>query len=304
MKFAAGMTWKAAFFAGFVPFIPLDIVKCIAAVLIAKPIQVAFYAMEDSMGHGGKKKVEDAANVVYEFGDDSITYGEYFIYGKTIEEDYQKTYGSGVWNLEMKTDAGTQTVKDVTNQEKKININRVKVLAGQALEMNISLSDSEKAEIENLAETFYSGLTERDLKNTEITKDLVKKVMEENAVAKKVYSQKIAEYDFEISEEEARMTTFYDLVFECYSLDKDGTVKEFSDEKKATQLEKANEALSSLAQDENVTYQDIVDKYKLKYSMHRVLRQMYFSLLVEKQTREIQKKSGFMILEMICHHLE
>ena len=59
MKFAAGMTWKAAFFAGFVPFIPLDIVKCIAAVLIAKPIQVAFYAMEDSMGHGGKKKVEE-----------------------------------------------------------------------------------------------------------------------------------------------------------------------------------------------------------------------------------------------------
>ena len=59
MKFAAGMTWKAAFFAGFAPFIPLDIVKCIAAVLIAKPIQVAFYAMEDSMGQGGKKKVEE-----------------------------------------------------------------------------------------------------------------------------------------------------------------------------------------------------------------------------------------------------
>lgn len=219
-----------------------------------------------SLAGCGKKKVEDAANVVYEFGDDSITYGEYFIYGKTIEEDYQKTYGSGVWNLEMKTDAGTQTVKDVTIDDIINNINRVKVLAHQAQEMNISLSDSEKAEIENLAETFYSGLTERDLKNTEITKDLVKKVMEENAVAKKVYSQKIAEYDFEISEEEARMTTFYDLVFECYSLDKDGTVKEFSDEKKATQLEKANEALSSLAQDENVTYQDIVDKYKLKYS--------------------------------------
>ena len=35
---------------------------------------------------------------------------------------------------------------------------------------------------------------------------------------------------------------------------------------KATQLQKANEALSSLAQDENVTYQDIVDKYKLQYS--------------------------------------
>lgn len=40
-----------------------------------------------SLAGCGKKKVEDAANVVYEFGDDSITYGEYFIYGKTIEED-------------------------------------------------------------------------------------------------------------------------------------------------------------------------------------------------------------------------
>lgn len=58
MKVAAGMTWKAAFFAGFVPFIPLDIVKCIAAVLIAKPVQVALYAMEDSMGKGGKQKAE------------------------------------------------------------------------------------------------------------------------------------------------------------------------------------------------------------------------------------------------------
>ena len=58
MKTVAGVTWKAAFFAGFVPFIPLDIVKCIAAVLIAKPVQVALYAMEDSMGKGSKQKAE------------------------------------------------------------------------------------------------------------------------------------------------------------------------------------------------------------------------------------------------------
>lgn len=214
----------------------------------------------------GKKKVEDTANVVYQFGDCNVTYGEYYIYGKTVEEDYQKTYGNGVWGLEMTTDDGKRTVKDVTIDDIIESINRVKVLVHQAEDMNISLSDSEKAEIENEAETFYNGLTEADLKKTEITKDLVKQVMEENAIAKKVYNKEITEYDFEISEEEARMTTFYDLVFECYSIDKDGTVKEFTDEKKATQLQKANEALSSLAQDEDVTYQDIVDKYKLQYS--------------------------------------
>lgn len=43
MKLAAGMTWKAAFMTGFVPYIPLDIVKCLAAIVLAKPVQKAYY---------------------------------------------------------------------------------------------------------------------------------------------------------------------------------------------------------------------------------------------------------------------
>ena len=218
-----------------------------------------------SMTACGKQK-EEEATVVYEFGKQDITYGEFYIYAKTVEEDYQKAYGNGIWTLELTTDAGTSTVKDVTIEDLIEDINRVKVLVDQAEDMKISLSDSEKAEAENTAATFYEGLTETDRKETEITKELVVKVIEENMIAEKVYNQIIAEYDFEISEEEARMTTFYDIVFECYSVKKDGTVKEYTDEKKATQLEKANEALSSLAQDEDVSYDMIVDKYDLQYA--------------------------------------
>ncbi len=54
MKFAAGMTWKAAFTAAVLPFIPLDIVKCVAAAMIARPVQRAFYMMED---YSGNKKM-------------------------------------------------------------------------------------------------------------------------------------------------------------------------------------------------------------------------------------------------------
>ena len=43
MKVVTGMTWKAAFMAGFLPYLPLDIIKCVAAVVLAKPIQRAFY---------------------------------------------------------------------------------------------------------------------------------------------------------------------------------------------------------------------------------------------------------------------
>lgn len=55
MKIAAGMTWEAAFVGAVLPFIPLDIVKCVAAALLAKPIQSAFYALED---HSGRKRAQ------------------------------------------------------------------------------------------------------------------------------------------------------------------------------------------------------------------------------------------------------
>ena len=128
------------------------------------------------------------------------------------------------------------------------------------------LNDNENAEIENKSEAFYNGLTDADIRETEITKDIVSRVMTENMLASKVYDQVLADYDFEISDEEARMITFYDMVFECYELKKDGSVSEYSPEKKALQLERANEALSSLAEEEGTSFKSIVDKYHLQYS--------------------------------------
>ncbi|MCM1157366.1 MAG: peptidyl-prolyl cis-trans isomerase [Bacteroidales bacterium] len=218
------------------------------------------------LGACGKEETENQPVIVYEFGKSKVTYGEFYIYAKTVEEDYQKTYGNGIWSLELTTNDGKSTVRDVTIRDLILNINRIKVLIEQAEDMNISLSDSEKAEMENAAQNFYRGLTEKDISETEITEALVLQVMEENMIARKVYNQIIAEYDFEISDEEARMTNFYDMVFECYEIKKDGSVEEYTEEKKATQLEKANEALSSLAQEEDVTYDTIVDKYNLEYS--------------------------------------
>lgn len=214
----------------------------------------------------GKKEEKAESTALYKFGGKEIAYGEFYIYAKTVEEDYQKTYGNGIWSLELTTDNGSSTVREVTIQDLIADINRVKVMVAQAERLKVSLSDSEKAEAENMAATFYKGLTEEDISETKITKDLVIQVIEENMIAEKVYHQAIADYDFEISEEEARMTTFYDMIFECYSIKKDGTVKEYTDEKKATQLEKANEALSSMAQDENATYDMIVEKYDLQYA--------------------------------------
>lgn len=213
-----------------------------------------------------KQDETETAQIVYEYGDSTITYGEFYIYAKTVEEDYKKAYGNGIWSLELSTDEGKSSVKEVTIKDLINSINRVKVLVEQAEDMEVVLSDEERAEAENIATKFFEGLTEKDVRETEITKELAIQVIEENMIAEKVYNQAISEHEFEISEEEARMTTFCDMVFECYSVKQDGSVEEYTEEKKATQLEKANEALSTLAQDEDMTYEMIVDKYDLEYA--------------------------------------
>ncbi len=213
-----------------------------------------------------KSDETETAKIVYEYGRSTITYGEFYIYAKTVEEDYRKAYGNGIWSLELSTDEGKSSVKEVTIKDLIYNINHIKVLVERAEDMDVTLSEDEKAEALNVASEFYSGLTEKDIKETEVTKELAIQVIEENMIAEKVYNQVISEHEFEISEEEARMTTFCDMVFECYSVKQDGSVEEYTEEKKAIQLEKANEALSTLAQDEEMTYEMIVDKYDLQYA--------------------------------------
>ncbi|MCR5700756.1 MAG: peptidyl-prolyl cis-trans isomerase [Lachnospiraceae bacterium] len=213
-----------------------------------------------------KKQVDENNLVVYNFGGDDITYAEYYIYAKTIEEDYCKVYGNGVWELELNTDDGNSSVKDITIKDIVSDINRVKVLNAHSAELNISLTDSEISEIEEIADKFYKGLTEEDIKESGISNQLVKAVIKENLVANKVYEHVLEDYDFEISDEEARMISFYDMVFECYKVEKDGSIKEYSEEEKQKQLDKANEALTSLAEDEDTTYEKLVDKYNLQYA--------------------------------------
>ncbi len=46
LKFVTGMTWQASFVAGFVAFVPLDIVKCVIACIVVKPLERALRILE------------------------------------------------------------------------------------------------------------------------------------------------------------------------------------------------------------------------------------------------------------------
>lgn len=249
------MEWK-----GTIQFMKEKIAKIILMVGIMSVFLLSGCVEEMPISEEGKE-------TVYEFGKEKISYGEVYIYANTIKENYESTYGPGIWSIELENSEGIlKTVESVTREDIIESINRAKVLASKANKYNISLSEENKAEIKEKAKAFYEGLTKQDLETSRITLPLVEKIYEENTMASKVYKKVLMEQDFEVSEEEARMTTFFDMIFECYTLEEDGTITPYSDEKKTEQFKKANEALHRLATEENMDERDIVIQYDLQYT--------------------------------------
>ena len=77
---------------------------------------------------------------------------------------------------------------------------------------------------------------------------ILNKSHQENALAKKIYDHVMSDSSAEVSDEQARMTTFYDMFFECYYEDDFGNIVVYSKDKIAEQKQKADEAYTSIKQ--------------------------------------------------------
>lgn len=204
-----------------------------------------------AMSGCGQKKPEVTdknATVVFKYGDNIVTLGEVYIYAQTVGERYERQYGEDVWSLNLDGEDGEKVpMTDVVKKEIVDEIVRVKTLVAHAGEYKIELSEAEKSLISEEATAFYEGLTDQDISSMELSYEKIYQVMEENAIADKVKEKVLADTPIEVSDEQARMTTFYDMYFQCYTIDANGVVVPYSAEEKAIQYENALQACSTLA---------------------------------------------------------
>ncbi len=199
-----------------------------------------------------EKKAEKVQNtsgtVVFQYGDNIITLGEAYIYCNTVKERYQAQYGGDVWQLNLPNGEGIEVpLEDVIKQAVVDEIIKVKTLVAHAENYNVTLTEGKEQIIREEAAKFFEGLTDEDITTMELTEEKVLQVMRENALAKAVEEKILADSPIEVSDEQARMTTFYDMYFDCYTIDADGTVVPFTEEEKSLQYEKALQACSTLA---------------------------------------------------------
>lgn len=213
----------------------------------------------------GKEKkqniVSQDGTIVFQYGDNVVRLGETYIYVNTVKDRYELQYGEDIWQMTLPEDAETgESILALTKEEVITEIVKVKTLCAHAEEYGAKLSDLELEQIQLDAGEFYSKLTDEDIETMEITEDIVYQVMYENAVAKLVQNKILESDPIEISDEEARMTTFYDMYFACYSINESGNVVPYTEEEKEVQYENALQACSTLAtasMDENKEAENI-----------------------------------------------
>lgn len=221
---------------------------------------------------------EKQGTVVFKYGDSFVTKGELYIYICTVKEQYESKYGEDVWKMSIPNSMDDSvTMVDLTKEEVVKKIIKVKTLIAHSSDYKVKLAENEESEIKNKAEEFFKGLTDAEIENMELTEAIVEKVMKENLIATKVQEKLLEKDPVEISDEQARMTTFFDMYFSCYDIDSKGNVNPYSDEERKKQYDNAIQACSTLAtakidgNDDLESIQKLAEYYKLKQAKSQTM---------------------------------
>ena len=219
----------------------------------------------------------DDSTVVFTFGDTAVTRGEVYIYINTIKERYELQYGSDVWKVKLGTEGdATADMEQLTREAVVYEIVKVKTLVAHAEDYGVKLPEEVEGTIDGKTKIFYEGLTDEDKTSMDISEETVHRVFYENALAEAVMEAILADDPVEVSDEEARMTRFYDLFFPCYTVDTNGIVTPYSEADTRRQYEDAVNACGRLAtaglgEEEVSGIRELAKEYGLKDSKEQTL---------------------------------
>lgn len=201
-------------------------------------------------GCGESENTDTGKEVVFRYNGQDICIDEVYVYAQTLKEKYESKYGKDVWSQNIVTDDGLEMdAEDAARRETISKIVKTKTLITRSDEYGISLTDSELRKQDQDAEKFYELLTDEQIAEAQLDEDTVKRVLEESALADKIYAYVMKQSSTEISDEQARMSTFYDMFFECYSEDNFGNITLYPQSKIDAQKKKADAAYAAIAEE-------------------------------------------------------
>ena len=268
------------------------------------------------VGCGKAESTDTGKEVVFRYNGQDICIDEVYVYAQTVKEKYESKYGTDVWDQSIVTDEGLEMdTEDAARRETVSRIVKTKTLITKSDEYGISLTDSEQRKQDQDAVKFYELLTDEQIKQVGLEEDTVKRVLRESALAEKIYTYVMKQSSTEISDEQARMSTFYDMFFECYSEDDFGNITLYSQSKIDAQKKKADAAYAAIIEESDNTDLNISflgSAKKLKYAgTHTMSRDeivntygqdaldILYSLSDGQISTVVQTEYGYHIFQMI-----
>lgn len=200
-----------------------------------------------------QKASEQSQTKLFTYNGTDVYLDEAWVYAKIAQTTYENAYGSmfgdEMWSMQISTDADGNPMdfEDMVKNNVIAQIKQIIVLVNKAEELNISLTADEKKEAEEATKLFCSKSEGKAvLKETGASEDTILKIYTDNALASKVQAEAVKDMDTNVTDEEARQTSVYKLVFPITTTDSDGKTVDMTEDQKAEQLAKAKDALAQI----------------------------------------------------------
>lgn len=212
---------------------------------------------------------EQSQTKLFQYDGADVYLDEAWVYAliakSTYETAYSSMFGEDMWTMQVSADEEGNPIdfQEMVKESVIAQIKQIKILVNKAEELGVSLTADEKADAKEAAELFCGKAEGKAILNTAgAGKDTIVKIYEENALASKVQKEAVKDVDTNVSDDEARQTTVYKLVFGLTTTNDDGETVDMTEEEKAEQLAKAQDALAQI-QSGSTTIEDLAETLKL-----------------------------------------
>lgn len=227
---------------------------------------------------------------------------EIMVYLTNIQNRYESVYGTEIWETNVNGVTLEQNVKDIALAQ----IARIKTMNLMAKQFEVELSEEEKAQVENAADTYYGSLTDTEIKQMGVSRDTVSKLYAEFALAEKVYQYTIKDINPEISDDEARTITVQHILIKTYALDGAGKRVAYTGQAKEDAYDRACEVYKLAEQGED--FDELIRRYseddKSTYSfgkgeMDEAFETAAFNLGKDEISDIVESEYGYHIIKCL-----
>ncbi len=261
---------------------------------------------------GGCKEVEKSTEIVLttEFAEDEVfrinrkpcILPEVNVYMRTTQDQYESVFGAEIMDKEIDGDTLGNQLKDTILAR----LAQIKVMNLLAEDRGIELSEDETKLAQEAAEAYVSQLSEQEISDMKITKDIVAEMYGEYALANKIYEVVTKDVNPEISDDEARTITVKHILIKDYDQDLNGSRLEVSDAERFKRKAKARRILESIkgGEDFDEMAKEYSDDEQVVYSfgkgtMPEAFEKAAFNLDNDELSDIVETEYGFHIIKCV-----